>query len=178
VNCISEGSVIDAAILENVNVYNLRTKGLLQCFGALFKGVSIAGNIGRVMISPQVLPSISSIATQDIFIKSANEFYSKIEWALDIRNANFLELDIRGIPADLIIRDRESQVVVRKHRVLDGSWRELDLSGTYWKAAIEMFINRPYDSDLVLVAPKRSKDFGSLLSGLKLLRDAGIAEKD
>ncbi len=69
------------------------------------------------------------------------------------------------------------QVVITQAKAAQGEWRKLDLSKTYWGVAIQEFL-RDGDPDLVLVAPKRSKKFRDLLAGLKLLRDAGVAEPD
>jgi len=51
----------------------------------------------------------------------------------------------------------------------------LDLSKTHWAVSLDLFLKRG-DQDVVLVAPKRNKNFLDLLAGLKTLRDAGVAE--
>lgn len=103
------------------------------------------------------------------------EYYRGVDWAIDIRHAEFQECDLRGIPAALVLRDEETQVVVTRSKVARGEWRGLDLSGTYWPTALALFLERG-DSDAVLVAPKRAKNFAKLLTGLKMLRDAGVVE--
>lgn len=60
---------------------------------------------------------------------------------------------------------------------MQGRWREIHLSNTYWATSLEFFLERG-DADLVLVAPKRHRKYRSLLDGLKALRDAGVAEPD
>jgi hypothetical protein len=49
------------------------------------------------------------------------------------------------------------------------------LSKTHWPISLDFLLKRG-DQDVVLVAPKRGKKFRDLLAGLKLLRDAGVAE--
>jgi hypothetical protein len=85
--------------------------------------------------------------------------------------------DIRGIPAHLIRRDAETQVVVTRERAMRGDWRKVNLGKTYWPVGIEFMLERG-DPDMVLVAPKRAKDFKHLLRGLQLLREAEVAEPD
>jgi len=85
--------------------------------------------------------------------------------------------DIRGIPAHLIRRDPETQIVVKRENALEGKWRALDLENTYWQVAIDFMLERE-DPDVVLVAPKRARNFKDLLRGLQLLREAGVAEPD
>lgn len=54
---------------------------------------------------------------------------------------------------------------------------KLDLSKTHWATSIEFFLERS-DPDVVLVAPERHPKYPELLDGLKMLRDAGVAELD
>jgi hypothetical protein len=75
----------------------------------------------------------------------------------------------------LIRRDPETQVVVTREKAIEGAWRNLDLSKTWWATSLEFFVKRG-DADVVLVAPKRDRKFRDLLDGLKALRDAGVAE--
>jgi hypothetical protein len=102
------------------------------------------------------------------------EFYRNVDWALDIREAEFVECDLRSpMPARLVRRDEETQVVVKRSKLLDGEWRKLDLP--QWSIALEWLLERG-DPDVVLVAGKRSKNFKKELAELERLRDAGFAE--
>jgi hypothetical protein len=66
---------------------------------------------------------------------------------------------------------------VYRKKALLGEWKKLDLSKTYWSDWIDLFL-KDGDLDVVLVAPKRHPKFTDWLDGLKMLRDAGIAEPD
>ena len=114
---------------------------------------------------------------QRAFEEANAAFYASVDWALDISEAEFQELSFRGIPGRLVRRDRETQIVVSRQKAMGGEWRKLDLDKTYWQVALELMLERG-DEDVVLVAPKRAKDFKHLLRGLQLLRDAGVAEPD
>jgi hypothetical protein len=103
--------------------------------------------------------------------------YRHMDWALDIREAEFVEADIRGIPARLIRRDRPSQVIVTRGKALEGMWQQLDLKDTYWPIALKLFLERE-DDDVVLVAPKAHNNYEAYLGGLERLRKAGVAEPD
>jgi hypothetical protein len=100
-----------------------------------------------------------------------------VDWALDITEAEFEEGELQRVPAELVRRDAETQVVVTRASAMRGEWRRLDLSRTHWATSLEFFLERG-DPDVVLVAPKRSRQFRQLLDGLKMLRDAGVAEPD
>jgi hypothetical protein len=178
IQCEEIGCALDTAVVETVVVDGLKTSDLFQTWGAVFKHVTLKGKIGRIMISPAVAAGLATPAQQKAFDKANAEFYSTVDWALDISEAEFEEADIRGIPARLIRRDLETQVVITRGKALEGRWRQLDLSKTYWPTAIEFFLQDSEDPDLVLVAPKRDRDYLQLLKGLQLLREAGIAEPD
>jgi hypothetical protein len=178
VQCEQLGCAINTAIIEDVMVDGLKTHGqLLQTWGAVFKHVTLKGNIGRIMLSPAVATGLAKPHEQRAFDEANAAYYAEVDWALDISQARFEECDIRGIPARLIRRDPETQVVVTREKALLGEWRQIDLSGTYWGGWIELFLEDG-EPDVVLVAPKRNPHYRVLLDGLKKLRDAGVAEPD
>jgi hypothetical protein len=177
ISCENTGGSLGPAILEDVMVDGLKTHCLFQSWGAVFKHVTLKGKIGRMMFSPAVAPGVANRNQQQAFDDANAAYYTSVDWALDLREAEVEEMDIRRIPAHLIRRDPETQIVITRAKAARGEWRQLDLSKTYWRTAIQGFLNDG-DPDLVLVAPKRSKKFRDMLAGLKLLRDAGVAEPD
>lgn len=177
-NCSQKSCVLHCAKLHDVIVDGLETSDALFCRGALFEHVTFKGRIGEIVISPKVSPAFATMTQQRDFDEKADEFYSNVDWALDIREAEFEICDINGgLPARLIRRDPETQVIVTRERVLSGQWRELDLADTYWPSSLESFL-KSGDTAQVLVAPKRNKKFKKLLKGLQLLREAGFAEPE
>lgn len=112
-----------------------------------------------------------------LFDEANREYYKTIDWALDISKAEFIESDFRGIPSKLIRHDPETQIVVTRKKALEGEWRKLDLSATYWPAYLE-YIIKHNEEDVMMAAPKAHPRFWALLDGLKKLREAGIAEPD
>lgn len=175
IDCEQRGCALSAALIEDVLVDGLRTNGLLQTWGAAFKHVTLRGRIGRVMMSPAVATGTATQSQQRAFDEANAAYYATVDWALDISEAEFEEVDIRRVPARLIRRDPETQVVVTRARAMEGRWRDLDLSRTDWAGWIDLFL-KDGDPDLVLVAPKQHRDCRHLLDGLKMLRDVGVAE--
>lgn len=179
-NCEERGCNPYGAVLEDVTVEGLKTNDLLQTWAAAFKHVVFRGKIGRIMFSPVVAAVLVGRATQAdqrAFDEANAEYYSKVDWALDISEGEFQELDIRGIPARLIRRDPQTQAVITREKAREGRWRNLDLSKTLWPGWIDQFL-KDGEQDVVLVAPKRHRRFREWLDGLKKLRDAGVAEPD
>lgn len=177
IQCEEVGCSLGPAVVEDVLVDGLKTSGLFQTWGAVFKHVVIRGRIGRVMLSPVVSAGLATPAQQRAFDEANAAYYATVDWALDIRDAAAEELDIRGIPPTLIRRDPATQVVVTRERALEGRWRQLDLSQTYWPGVLQNFLDdgEPW---ILLVAPKRHWKFRQLAEGLRLLREAGVTEPD
>ena len=109
INCQQHGCAIDTAVLEDVLIDGLKTNGLVQTWGAVFKHVTMRGKIGRIMLSPLVATGQAPPEVQRAFDEANAEYYAKVDWALDISEGEFEELDIRGVSARLIRRavDRE-----------------------------------------------------------------------
>jgi len=176
-NCQLVSGSIRSAILEDVIIENLKLTHLLICRAAVFKHVVLKGKIGQVMITPDVDPLNATPDEQEAFDTANAAYYETVDWALDISEAEFAELDLRCVPARLIRRDPETQAVVTRERALRGDWRKLGFDKACWNVGLWMFLESGR-ADTVLVAAKRSKNFRDQLEGLKLLRKAGIAEPD
>lgn len=177
IGCETRQCGIEAAIVESVVIDGLKTNYPLHINGAVFKQVVLKGSLGRLVIDSTVLPGKLTEDEQAAFDEANAAYYKNVDWALDIREAEFRECDLRTIPARLIRRDPETQVVVKREKAVLESWRQIDLSNTYWATTLEVFLRRGSE-DTVLVAPKSDPQYKRLLDGLKLLRDAGVAEAD
>jgi hypothetical protein len=182
-DCEAIGCTIWTPIVEEVEVDGLATVGTLLAWGAAFRHVTLRGAIGSVLIA--TLPD-AGLATPDErrAIEDANEnFYADVDWALDIREAAFADVDLRGVPGRLVRRDPETQVLVTRGRALEGRWRALDLAGTYWPTALQFYLDESRWDSTVLALPKGLPasspwDLAVLLDGLHRLQDGGIAEPD
>ena len=178
--CSAINCGVGPAILENVVVDGLATNDLLIFWGTLFKNVTIKGDIGDIKINKAVHHVDCRAQIQSPFDSARSECYDNLDWALDIREARFQDFDLQGIPANLVRRDPETQVIVRRQKALQGEWREnISPSNTYWPFVIDMFL-QDGDPDIVLVVPKgkSKKKFAALLDELNELRHAGIVEPD
>jgi len=178
--CTAINCGIGPAILEDVNVEGLKTNDLLILWGPLFKRVTLSGKIGKLKINTAVHHVDRSADVQSPFDSMRQEFYKSVDWALDIRDAEFQEFDLHGVPANLVHRDPNTQVVVTRSRALQDGWRDkLSLKNSYWPFVIDMFLEDE-EPDIVLVAPKGKpkKKYLELLEGLNELKEAGVTEPD
>lgn len=180
VRCEQAGCHIGSVVAEEVFVDGLKSATDIKTWGAVFKHVTLTGRLGALLISPLVAPWDHDQTRQRLFEEANARYYESVDWALDISEAIFTEADIRGVPARLIRRDPETQMVITREKALEGVWRELDLRKTYWQTSIEFMLNRE-DQDTVLVCPKAAVgewNYRDLLEGLRLLSEAGVAEPD
>jgi hypothetical protein len=176
--CRVVGSALDCAVVEDVLVDGLQTSDLHQAWGALFKHVTLRGKIGRLMVTPLIGPDHLHTPEQAAFDRQREAYYENVDWALDISEAEAVELELAGIPASLIRRDPETQAVVTRQAALSGEWRQLGrVQGTELGLGIQELLKRGSD-DIVLVAHRRSRNFKELLEGIRELRAAGVAEPD
>lgn len=173
IDCTATSSSVGTAILKNVRVHNLRFGETLHACGTAFHHVVLSGQTGEWIISPLYDGSEAEIRP----INDANvAFYANVDWALDIRELECTDFEVNGIPGRLILRDPETQALVRRENVTDERrWR--DLKNTCWAYHIGGMIDDGAE-DCILVAGKRSDEFNELLNGIELLRSEGIADPD
>jgi hypothetical protein len=177
-NAVVEGvTFIGPGIVEDSTIDGLKVLNHIQTIGTAFKHVVVKGVVDKLMLTPQIDTFGDYPDLQRAFDEANREYYRTVDWALDISEAEFKDCDIRGIPSRLIKRDPDSQVILTREEAMRGRWRDVDLSGTYWTAAIKLFLDDGYQ-DRLLVAPKKAGNFKKLLEGINKLRDAGIVEPD
>lgn len=178
IDCRVDGvGFVGPGIVEDCLIDGLKISKHLQTTGTVFKHVVIRGAVDKLMITPYVDLFKDYPTVQRSFDEANRTYYETVDWALDISGGLFNDCDIRAVPAHLIKRDPETQVVLTREKAMRGEWCDLDLSDTHWPTSIEFFLKDGY-SDCVLAAPKRSRNFAKLLDGLQKLRDAGVAEAD
>jgi len=161
-----------------VHIDGLITDSLFIIWGAVFDQVVFSGQVGKFKINSHVYHVDQSEALQRPFDEFRQSFYEKVDWAIDISQAQFRLLEMRGIPARLIRRDPSSQMVVTRERALNQDWRSrINPDNTYWPFSTDMFLATG-EPDKVLVAPLTGpkKQTEKLLRELRELRDLGVVE--
>ena len=186
-NCSHAGCAIMGGIVEDVLIENFKTAKMFHTWGTVFKHVTFKGKIGRVMLSDLFeLPFKGKTTSLQRAFEQANaEYYSTVDWALDIREAEFDDFDCRGVPSRLVRRNPETQMMLTRERVL--AHRDaIGMGGRYWEGLIKLLLDKsPYDShdDAVYIVPRQGApyhgpDRSSLIAGIAALRKAGVAEPD
>jgi hypothetical protein len=133
----------------------------LICWGTLFERVILRGEVGSIMLHG--VPDIrADRVTNSVRLDS---FYRNVEWALDIRNANFSDFSVRtgAIPLNLIRRDLGSQFIVSRPK---GDFTRPTIEAmpisNYSKCVLNMMLDEEM-SEYLLVAPKSNKELFSVI---------------
>lgn len=169
VNCkFTKNAGLGPVIARNIEVENTATGGVLFVHGAALSHVRFRGRCGSLVIAG----AAAAFAAANV------EFYQSVDWALDVSAADFAQLEIYGVPADLVVRDSSTQVIVRREQVAStrNVWGRQDYRCGPWNSVLSTFLDAGYP-DQVLVAPKRAKHFDLWREGLDRLVSDGIAER-
>jgi hypothetical protein len=191
-NCAfnGRGSSQSKAYFKDVLFENAKiTADLLRVSGTIFNKVTLKGKFDRLVLSSShngmlYLDENNEVvditeAQARVLDDYAKQEYNNIEWALDISAAEFKECDIReSIPAHLIKRNHETQMLLKYDKVLNSDWENND---HVQKSYAHYFCKRVIKAknDLVIVAPVRNKEeFVIEMEAIKILRGEGIGECD
>jgi hypothetical protein len=186
VDCSWRRCSLGTAILQDVCVDTLKCneRSAIGMGWPLLHHVVIRGKVNKLSIAadPLVEAGPSADSTRMAYHRIRVDFYSSIDWALDISGAELAYARILGIPARLIRRDRESQAVITREKAdierWNKVWPSLDLvKQTDFITAIDRFV-KSHDEDQVLVAGKLAKDFDLQLAAIKQLRNVGLVEPE
>jgi hypothetical protein len=170
---------IDAAIISNVEVVNLKRFGRAPLFltACLFDRVKVAGSVSGVKINPA--PIGCPDADLPFWHERATTFYANCDYALDIREANFVgEVTFEAVPGDLVIRDPKRQILVShaadKRELLDAIAFEYPTM----RMTLSWYLENPIFPSLVVAARHEKKQRDAMLADFERLRAVGIAEAD
>jgi len=176
-NCEAKKFSIGPALLRDIWIENLKSDMILA-YGPLLEHVKFRGRCGKWLIHGTFQGINQSELERAQYQPLCTRFYKTVDWAIDISEAEFEDFDLRtgGIPAKLVKRDPETQVIIRRERAMQGSWRELGLD-RMTEIGLTLFLKEGA-ADTVLVVPKRMKGAKRLVEDLRKLQAAGIAEPD
>jgi hypothetical protein len=166
--CGIKNSTVWGAVFRHCRISHLRSWGMLRVLSCSFDAVTLTGRFDRLMIMPTWAPETKA------FDAALAKEQAAVDWALDISGAEVRELDIRGIPADLIRRDEETQALVRASVVRAADWQRVVAGMAYFSIEGMLTWKQP---SCVIVAPKRNKArFTEVMREIAALRKAGLAE--
>jgi hypothetical protein len=161
--------------VEDCSVEGLKRlgRGTLHFWGTVFKHVKLSGRLCGMSFRRQMHPPIPD---QEAWDESCRKYYSNVDWAFDLREAQFTSsVGFAAIPGSLIRRDPETQVLVSRPKLLSSEWRSVVGTRTAVWVSIDWFLQDSLFDDVVLVASKKAKYFKDELAVFESLRREGIA---
>ncbi|MHB1768872.1 MAG: hypothetical protein ACYCUV_13610, partial [Phycisphaerae bacterium] len=106
VNCnLLHPVAIGPSVIRDVLIENLAVQTELVCWYPLLEHVTLRGRIGRIRIEPYLCIEARYFKSDPLlaaFEKGKRKFYQRVDWALDIREAEAETLEIQGVPWNLI----------------------------------------------------------------------------
>jgi hypothetical protein len=137
----------------------LKTPGHLWVCGAAFTQCTIRGDNGKILLFEEPEPTEPDSAVNALFVAENLALHGAAEWALDIAEATFVDLDIRGIPAERIRINGRDQVRVSfqkaQHEYEHGHWENEDAC-SYVGSALEDHAETRHDFVLTTHAKLRN----------------------
>jgi hypothetical protein len=168
-NCSFSACVMAGVRLENVTVDGARlSKSSLS--GCVFRNVTLRGKIGQFIVGGPVRSLRGEMFAA--FSEGMVDFYRDVDWALDIRDAQFAGATIRAVPGELVRRDEDRHFLLR--RTDRDTVLSLPDAPVLAKTYFRNFDLTPFDS-MVAVASQRSKTFVNQLADLQWLRERSLA---
>jgi hypothetical protein len=181
---VSAGCVLDQTAIEDCLVEDTTVRhGRLIAKGCVFKHVKIKGIFtgGALLASSYCYTEIDKIThIYKECIVAEKKYYKKVDWAIDISEMVSKDFEIIGVPVDLIRRNPELQVIVRKENVpIDYADKLKDKVDSIILLHLNRLFNayRPLN-EIIIIASQQSKYFKEYIAGIKVLRKLGIADKD
>ena len=163
-----------------MHINGLGREGRIPLFawGAVYKHVTLNGKLSGMKLNQLVSPTASA-AAQAIWDTANRSYYQSVDWALDIKEAEFQgSLDIHCVPGRLIRRDPETQVLVERGTLNQIDWRQLPWGNSSLHNAIDWFLNDGLYDECVLIASKRSSGFKDDMQAITMLRKEQVAFVD
>jgi hypothetical protein len=165
--CRMDACGAQGVFFDEVTVDTLRLAQLHVISGCVFRHVILRGKIGSLIVKG---PS-AGLPDDAERVAAMVEKYKEVDWALDIRDAVFSSAEFFGVPGDLIRRDENTQVLLRREAFSGVDWRDLPGAVRTWARRFE---STPFDS-IVAVACKGSKRFRDDMADIEWLHAKGLA---
>ncbi len=171
---VGRAATLRSAIVEECLIDGLDIQRGVHTAGAVYRHVTLKGRVGPLTLTSRVLHE----AAQPLFDAANEQYYKAVDWALDISRAVFTdEVELKGVPGHLVVRDPVSQVLVTRERASSVRWDRMDLRPTAWDVGLDELLESTLDAR-VFAACKGSTDYEKQLRVVELFKESGLAEPD
>lgn len=170
---------ISSAAFEDVSIHNLRRTGDAPLFlwGCVFRHVKLSGRLSAIKINRSVGAGPRFDDVQPAWDSAVTKFYTDVDWALDISDAQFPGgITFEAIPGHLIRRNPDTQALVKRDALSLAHLESLDFDKTAINIALSWFLRGSLFDSVVVAARSDSKWAKRDKAVLNMLRSEGIAE--
>lgn len=167
--CKTGSTQIHGVRFKNVTVDTLRHPAIVF-IGCVCERVVLRGNFGDIRFRQP-----DDEEEKRVLAPAAAAIYETVDWALDISEAKFTNLEILDIPGYLVVRDPETQFLIRRDAAAALTPDQIANLSTWAQIYVERAVDVPYET-VVAAAPVRSKSFDVAMQALESLRELGIME--
>jgi len=105
-NTVRGSCVVGPVVLEDVVMDGLKIHDRLVLSSPLLKHVTLKGEIGELRFGITAGVDRYDQEVEALFSARRQGFYSNADWALDISEGIFSDLELEGIPATLLLQLR------------------------------------------------------------------------
>ena len=176
-DCLLEGAFVQDVLIDGLTAPQDPHQRVPAC---AFHRVALRGRISNVTLLPDLDPWDASLQSR---YRRANgehwvELISEGDWALDISGLTS-GLDFRSaVPARLVRRDPETQVVVTAEQAASADWRSVPGLERSLLGVQIGFLQRSDHRDTILIADKSAPDRAQQVAMLRELQRIGAAHPD
>ena len=175
-NCEVTGGEFDEVTLRNLKKTGSAPLFLNAC---VFRHVTLAGSISGLKLNRSELETIVQESDRKWRDEQIVAFYSGVDWALDISAAKFPNgVTFEAVPGDKVVRDRNTQALIRRETLIATDWRALDYGQTAIDIAIGWFETGSLFDSVVVVPRSASKYRQADFAVIEMLRREGGAAPD
>jgi hypothetical protein len=181
INCRQHGCSIRKAIVEDVSINSVENVGrnsLWFTWASVFKHVTLRGKIDSFKIN-QTLEAGASEREQRHWDDINRAYYSDVDWALDIREAQFnVGIALHAVPGRLIRRNPETQILVTRENAVRALQEELLRDQPTVLLALRWFVEDGLYDEVVLAGSQGADYFEQEMLAFRILHDNGLVDPD
>ncbi|WP_030993326.1 hypothetical protein [Streptomyces sp. NRRL WC-3744] len=176
-DCILEGALLEDVVIDGMTGPD---GDFMRVAGCVYRRVVLRGRFANIALLPKLGPWADEL--WPLYRRANGEHWVELicdgDWALDISGLTS-GLDFRSaVPARLVRRDPETQIVVTAEQAVRGDWRSVPgLWGSVLGVQID-FLARSGFRDTVLIADKSAPDRARQVGMLRQLQRMGAAQPD
>ena len=178
--CKQRACSLTNAAIHDVLIDGIGRAGRMPLFlsAVVLEHVILRGRIAMFKMGPT--PSLSPSEEElKRWHQASADFYSQVDWALDISEAQFTSgPDLHFIPGHLVRRDPETQALVHRSALSEINLSGSPIDDTGLSVALQWFLeDSPFDT-AALVVPTHATYAAQELQALQWLRREGLADAE